>query len=425
MANIILNLSFSLEKRHGFVLRITEKGKSNGLRVTVKGLQEPDFTYWNKKEQRFVDASESAIHNNNVLQDLKQSYQWFINNCFPQSPMELKQMVETGKQISNKQVLTLGYFLRTDIEKMRQGNNKKPSKHYQNYINLLHKLEAEGQIINVPLADICNSHFKQFGQFILSLSMEEGKSNYIAHMRRFKTVHQKAYNAELNENLLTYKYADDAPTVDSKKRIALTQKQYAKFVKMDLSTIPQGGCNPAYYKELYRDYCIFLYEMKIRPADAIRLRHDNIVLIGEQQTECVRYIPEKKKNYAKTDKKVLNNRLTNTAKSIIKKYTGKSSKGYIFPFAMNEYDWDLDNATSWGKWNNRKQATMELVRAFLKKTAKHVGIKPEDFILYTFRHSAITHEVDSNKKSPTIIAYEAGTSLKMIENNYLNYVATL
>jgi hypothetical protein len=114
--------------------------------------------------------------------------------------------------------------------------------------------------------------------------------------------------------------------------------------------------------------------------------------------------------------------ITERAQSIINKYKGKSSQGYIFPFAMNQYKWDMNDSESWRRWHNRKQATIEKIRAFLKKVAKHIGINPDDFIIYTFRHTAITHEVKSNKKPLMDIAKEAGTSVNMIESIYYKYL---
>lgn len=70
MANF--NLTFSNEKR-GFFLRITEKGKTNGLRAKVQNLINPNFDYWDKKQQRFNEASNDAIHNNSVLREMKTS----------------------------------------------------------------------------------------------------------------------------------------------------------------------------------------------------------------------------------------------------------------------------------------------------------------------------------------------------------------
>lgn len=403
MANI--NLSFSLEKK-GFFLRITEKGKTNGLRAKVQNFQNPNFDYWDRKKQQFVEASNDAIHNNSVLREMLGKYQTILNTCNPRTPAELKQMVETGMRLNACAPLTLGGFLKQLIDDMKHESVKKPSKNYQNYISLYHKLEAEKEIINVPLCDVCNQHFKLFGNFILSLPMESGKSNYIPLMKRFKTVIRKAHKEELTNNILTFDYKEKAPTVTRKQRFALTKAQYNKFVNLDLSKIAHSGVSRVFYKELYKDFCVFLYEMKMRPVDVIKLRSENIVYLGEKQVACIRYIAEKKKNYI-DGRGVVVNRITAKAMKIISKYAGLSSKGYIFPFSMNELDCDFSNAREWGKWNIRKQATLEKINTFLKKTAKYIGIKEDGFSLYTFRHSALTHEIEKKDKDIVIIAQEA------------------
>ena len=138
MANF--NLTFSNEKR-GFFLRITEKGKTNGLRAKVQNLINPNFDYWDKKQQRFNEASNDAIHNNSVLREMKNKYQTILDTCNPQTPLELKQMVEAGKVVEAAKVLTLGDYLKLLINGMKTENTQMPSKNFQCYITLLHKLE--------------------------------------------------------------------------------------------------------------------------------------------------------------------------------------------------------------------------------------------------------------------------------------------
>ncbi len=117
MANNI-NLSFSNEKK-GFFLRITEKGKSNGLRAKVKNLRNPNFDCWDKKRQKFVEASTDAIHNNSVLREMLCKYQTVLNTCNPQSPAELKQLVETGEKVEAVKPVTLGSYLESLIHSMK------------------------------------------------------------------------------------------------------------------------------------------------------------------------------------------------------------------------------------------------------------------------------------------------------------------
>ena len=416
MKNLLLSFSFKNER---FCLCVTEKGTSKRNYKEVQGLTNPDFKTWNKKEQQFKVATYEAINNNNVLREIRERYQLLIDTFNPLSGKELFQLCETSAKVEANKVLTLGGYLESLIIGMRNERNKKPSGNYHNYTDLLHKLEKEGKIINTPLSDIDNKCFIEFGKWLLALHEKTGKSNYINNMKWFKTTHTKAREHELNSNVLKYKFMNYAPTIETKEKKALTTRLYDKFLKLDLTRIPQPGCNPLYYLELYHDYCIFLYEMKMRPVDVIRLHNDNITSINGKT--YISHIPEKKKNCRKS--KSVRNEITETAQRIIDKYKGNSSQGYIFPFAMNEYKWDMKNADSWNRWNNRKKSTEEKINKFLKKAAPFIGVSPDDFTLYTFRRSTITHEIEANKKSPARIAAEAGTSVAMIEKHYFDITA--
>jgi hypothetical protein len=214
---------------------------------------------------------------------MKAHYQLLIDTCNPETPKEFfsTNLNDSTAKVEAKKTVTLGDYLNQLIKTMQNGDdNRKPSKNYQGYINLLHKLEKEGVIINVPLSEIDNRCFISFGKFILNLPPDKGRSNYANIMKLFKCVHNKAFNHELNNNVLRFDYMKDAPVKDTKKRISLSEKQYQKFVNMDLSAIAQSGHDRMYYKELYRDFCVFLYEMKMRPADLVRLHSNDICVIN-------------------------------------------------------------------------------------------------------------------------------------------------
>ena len=144
-------------------------------------------------------------------------------------------------------------------------------------------------------------------------------------------------------------------------------------------------------------------------------------IITENGVKFLRYVPEKKKNNKQTDKnKIVNTRLSDAALAIIEKYKGKSKQGYIFPFSMNEYKWEMMDAKSWNKWNNRKQTAQEQINSWLRnKVAKAIGV---DFrlTLYTFRHSTLTHACMSKSANWGAIALESGTSIKMLEQHYVS-----
>ena len=163
--------------------------------------------------------------------------------------------------------------------------------------------------------------------------------------------------------------------------------------------------------------------MKMRPIDVVKAHHDEIRYLDDKDTYLIYYTAEKKKNYKKN--KQIKNRITDRAMRIIQKYKGKSPQGYIFPFAMNKYHWDFNDAVSWGKWYNRKQYTLENINSFLKRTAPFIGAPKDGFTLYSLRHAVLTHEIMAKEKDPLTIAQEAGTSVNMIEKHYYNYEATI
>lgn len=410
---------------------VAYKGSSKGRKYfTIQGLTAPDFRYWDKTIQRFSCGTDTAKANNPILEDVCVLCDELLANSAITSPSEFIEALKRG--VAPSDVLTLGDFLRELIDDMRNGtNNKRPSKNYQTYLNLLHKLEREEKalykgkvrdIINVPMAEVNNKCFIQFGDFILSLPDKEGKSNYLNLMKLFKQVHTKAYDRELTDTILRYKYKDNVPLLsdeDAEKLPSLTVEQYTRFVALDVKTFPKSGALTHELMQMYKDFCIFLYETKTRPVDVMRAHTNNI--INENGVKFLRYVPEKKKNNKQTDKnKIVNTRLSNVALAIIEKYNGKSKQGYIFPFSMNEYHWDMMDAASWNKWNNRKQTTQEQINSWLRnKVAKAIGVNFR-LTLYTFRHSTLTHACMSDGANWGAIALESGTSIKMLEQHYVS-----
>lgn len=411
------------------------KGTPQGRKShVIDGLTAPDFRYWDKKAQRFTSGTDTARANNPVLDDICKRCDELLDNPAITSTSEFKDALDSG--VTPSKVATLGDFLKTLIDEMRDGtNNKRPSKNYQCYLNLLHKLEKEKEtqykgkvsdLITVPIAEIDNKCFIQFSNFILSLSDDEGRTNYLNIMKLFKQVHTKAYERELTDTTLRFKYTENAPLLPdeyTEKSPSLTPEQYAQFVTLNVSTLSKSGALSYELMQLYKDYCVFLYETKMRPVDVTHAHTDNIVTIDSKQ--FYRYTPEKKKNNKQTDKaKTVYAPLSDEALSIIAKYKGKSSQGYIFPFSMNEYNWDMMNAESWNKWNNRKARLQEMINKWLReKVAKALNwdIVPH---LYTFRHSTLTHACMSEGANFMLIALNGGTSIEMLQKHYVSNTVT-
>ena len=403
-----------------WAISVGYKGSDKRLPYIIEGLTSPSLEHWSKKEQRFLGGTQNDVDNNNLLDELRSQCEKLQKNSQITTPQQFIDALRTG--VAPKDVVTFGDFLNSLIDEMRNGtNNKRPSKNYQVYINLLHKLEREGNIINVALADVCNKHFIAFSDFILSLSDDEGRTNYYNLMKLFKQVHTKASKRELNQYKLVFPYAEFAPSKDDEdeeKRPSLTLEQYAQFVNLDLSKVYQSGVNVEFYKSLYHSFCVFLYEMKLRPVDALKLHTSNIVTRNGKQ--YFKYVAEKKKN-SKEKNKTTYAPITPKALEIINQYKGKSSKGYIFPFALNEYDWDYNNATSWNKWNNRKQRAIDMVNQWLKKVATILGVN-FPLVCYTFRHSTLSHACMSEGANYMQIALEAATSPDMLLKHYVSNV---
>lgn len=405
------------------VLEVRIVGTTKGRkRIKVQGLKNPDFRFWDKKEQCFFSGTDTARDNNAFLAELRDRCVMLENDEHINSPSDFEEAYRAGI-VPQKE--TLGEYISNMIRQMKGGvyMNKRPSRTYQTYVALLHKLEQEGSIIDVPLKDICDVHFRQFGKWISSLPKKNGKgNNYSGLMKRFKTVHTKAFEDGRNDNILRFRYTKEIPTQDDTKHSLLTKEQYRKFCTLDLSTIQQSGNDRNFYKELYHDFCIFLYETKSRPVDVLKAHSDEIKAgqnINTGKPEIFwEYVPEKKKNYQRH--KTVKTPLNTTALAIIKKYEGQSSRGYVFPFAMNEYDWSglKEDAEKWNKWNIRKQRALEMINVWLKKVQKPIGFDG-NLTLYTFRHSAFTHACNADNANWGLIALEGGTSIKMLERHYV------
>lgn len=422
------NLKFSLEKIQGFVLRITEHGKTNGSRVKVKNLKNPDFTQWNTKEQRFMGESEDVAYNNYMLAQIKAQYQHVIDTMNPYTASDVKDMACMEVEENNDEVdITMKDFLQKIITEMKGESNIMPSKNYQNYITLLHKLEEAYacpvpnrlHIVNMPVKDVTDAQFKQFGRYIVNVL--KGK-NYTNLMKVFKSTISRAKRDGFTDTILKYSYSKDTPR-DLDKAIkqimtgvdVLTKQQYKRFISFDLELLEHGNNLQVKLMELYRDFCVFMYETKMRPVDVLKLKATDI-----KKGKYIIYSVTKKKNCSKIKNCLVNTPATPEALRIIDKYKGISPQGYIFPFKMNERVWNLKDPVSFNKWYNKKQATLERINIFLR-TKIAPELNATQLSLYTFRHTAFTHRI---KEGVNIfqLAKEGGTSVAMLEKHYYNHL---
>lgn len=432
-----LNLSFAVI-RGTMCLRITKKGTTVRSYKSIE-LPHQDLTRWDQRKQKFTGRSEISSDNNQALQQILSEYT-AINTTY--EPSTARELIELkGDKIRRRKApkkLThsrKGYdhdtpvpaptrntpyyiYIQWLIYNMRHESNKKPSKNYQTYITLYHRLLEEGTIKNKPVSEICNRDFIAFGDW-LRLD-KSGSSNYREMMKRFHSAHGKAFEHELNDNVLRYKFMNDAPRTKKSRVYALTKAQYDKLVHINLDEVKHCGPRPDFHKQIYLDFCIFMYEMKIRPVDAVKLHSRDI--ITERGEKYIRYTPEKKKNYHNDC--CVTNKITETAAAIIRKYSGMSAMGYVFPLSVNEYKWDYEDPSSWNVWNTKKQHIIQQINRFLKKVAPLIGADSERISVYAIRHSAFTHEIAKNEKPLMQIAKEGGTGIDMLESHYYHYIVS-
>lgn len=393
-------------------ITISLGGKRKSLQVA--GVEYSDGKYWDKTSQRFKKGTRAAKTNNPVLDKVCKACDALINDKDIQS---IDDFIEAYRVGGSPKTLTYGNFLRSVINNLKNNNfNQLPSKNYQKFITLFHKLEREGKVINVPIQKVTDTHFKSFGNWVSTLSVEEGLRNYTTLMKTFKQVMNLAYDDHLTDNVLRFKYERHAPVRPShEKQSPLSKAQYRQFCSLDVSKIRSTGPNWKFLNELYKDFCIFLYESKSRPVDVIGIKESDIKVKNGKKYWA--YIPEKKKNSRST--KTVYAPLNEKALSIIEKYRGQSKEGYAFPFAMNNRVWDKTDTQSWNKWSRNKDATCQGINRWLKKVQETLGIG-FNLILYTFRTSALTHACGEDDRNLLRIALEAGTSVEMLEKHYVS-----
>ena len=399
------------------------KGTTKQRRRQVPGIVNPDFSTWDRKKQMFMAPTMDAIANNAAIATFKNGFELINNSFMPATCDELIMLYDNATVVKDDgsiviKKMTVGDFINQIITEQKTCTKhfiQKPSSTYQLYLNLLHKLEKEGNIIKVPVEELNNEHVNEFSEFVLS---ELGGVNYKYLMKLFVSVCNKAVEQHRNQNVFKFSIAKHAPKRDAKRIRALSKEQLALFEAYDLSKLLNGSTpkKTAESYELYRDFALFLYEMKMRPIDVGKLRYSDIYM-SDGNVLYIDYIPEKKKNLGQPSTQCP---LSEKAVSIIRKYKGQSSKGYVFPFAINEYDWNFKDPESYRKHYRKWNRVLFQINTFLSKMEKPLGF-PE-LTLYMFRHTAFTIACKEMKESVFVIAKQGGTSVEMLEKHYFSSV---
>lgn len=466
-----LSLKFTNRNRR-LCLCATVVGTTTRHYRIINELENPDFTTWDKVSQRFVSRRRLDRKNNQILDGLLKHYEalqqehdfsngselfgFQYNNsegarekcpkpiiaqeCSIEAP-HLKQSPKCRTLAADSTVITLGAWIAKIIEDIKNPTRLKPSAAYQAYLTLLHRLEEEGKLINMPVCELCDESFVQLIKWISKRKGKNGRgNNYVGIMRTFAATINRARKARLTTYHPDYPYMDYAPvrkvTDKAKEFLAnggsvhsISLDLYQQFLDMDLSKVKvAGGAKMEYYKQMYRDFCILLYEMKSRPIDILRLHWDNIALDNVTGRYTCTYIPAKKKNYgassAHTSNALVIQFLSPKAVEIVMKYKGKSKAGYVFPFALNDTRWNFDDPMQFHYHYYKGNHICGRINKFLHKIGKILNL-PFQLTLYAFRRSAITHAIIDNKMPLAMIAKTAGTSIEMLEKHYANYLHAL
>lgn len=446
MANILLKFT---NKNGRFCLCATVEGTRIRHYKTVEGLKNPNFEKWDSRTQRFVSRAKDDTQNNLILAEMLAKYEKLLEKYDFATGAELfawektKEKPQTSpSDVNVKPGITLRRWLEVIIEDIKKPMRLKPSSSYQVYLTLLHKLEKEKTLLNTPVSQLNDESFVHLIQW---LSRQPGKNgrgnNYIGTMKMFRAAISRAKKARLTAYVPDFPYMDYAPITHKISEKAsdvlanggtvnsLSVAQMEQFRSMNLREVKLcRGDKMEYYKELYRDFAMLLYEIKSRPIDVVKLHWDNIAYDNVTGKYTLTYIPAKKKNYAKsarhTSSALVVQYLSDEAVRIILKYKGKSKGGYVFPFPLNQKRWNLDDPEQYHYHYYKANHICGAINRFLHKIGKIIGA-PFQLTLYAFRRSAITHALMENRMPVTAIAKIAGTSVQMIEMHYANYLHTL
>lgn len=450
----MVTFSLNFVKRNGKLClgAVVRETRKRHYKV-VEGLKNPNLASWNQKRQMFDKRSANAEFNNDVVKKTLADFERLVENHAPQSGPELFRLYDNlvgarkaaairERQEKKQKEITLGEWLDVIIDSIKNPQHLKPTSAYQGYLMVKHRLEGEGTLLKTPVSQLNDDSFLLAIKWINSQNGKHGKgNNYIGFMKMFRAAISRAKKARLTTYTPDFPYMDHAPIthkIPEKASLllkmggtvnSLTREQMEEFRNIDLSGIPLArGTHMEYYKELYRDFALLLYELKSRPADIMKLHWDNIALDKHTGRYTLAYIPAKKKNYGKSARHTMSalvvQYLSDEALGIMNKYKGKSVAGYVFPFPINQRKWNLDKPEEYHHYYYKSNHVHGAINKFLRRVGKAIGV-PFDLTLYAFRRSAITHAIMDNKLPVAVIAKMAGTSIPMIEMHYANYLHTM
>lgn len=331
------------------------------------------------------------------------------------------------RKIRTGRDMTVGQWAERTIAELREPSRGRPSSNWQVYVTLLHKLQAEGSVILTPLRSVGDNSFRRLIRWMGT------RPNFSGTMRTFAALLRRAYRRRLTRYRADFPYRDFAPSdaaspVSAEALLSrggtvrsLTSAQWQQFLSMDLSRIPlRTGPSAPYWKELYRDYCILLYELRSRPVDILQLHSSSLAFHPDVGRTLCSYIPAKKKNRPSPAIQYL----TPGAEAVVARYRGRSRGGYVLPFPLNDRRWNLTSPSQYRDHYRLAVLQLAKVNRFLHLVGEALSL-PFPLTIYVIRRSAITHALVENRIPLAILAKMAGTSVRMIERHYTNYLHTL
>lgn len=457
-----LKLKFTIKGQGNYKDKVTLQcsvvGTSIRHNMLVEGLKEPfDLIDWNEDKGKFIDG-ENVVFNNSLLSKI-------LNEC---TQLSQRGIYSSGKELfldykefhlsTEIHVPTYFEWLDNFIEQEKSKSVGKSS-NYQLYLTLKHKLQGidaknnktfeapkcNGKLIGsyliTELDTVC---FRSFCKWILAEQHGKGFRNlcttFIASLTKlydqypslhFKEVKTSNWRSQIPKkiNLSSKLTAVQKLNAVSSAIPVLTIKEIEKIENLDLNLIKtDSNKHNLFLLELYKDLALLVYYLSSRPADVLQLHSIRNLSMDDLK---IIYVPFKLRNRGcKATIVNLNNddakskiirSMNDKALAIIRKYEHQSAGGYLLPFPLNEKDWESIDGEDYASWEIHRNDTLQQANAALKKFSKVLQLSVPNLTLYTFRHSSITHAINGGENWG-VVAYRAGTSVKMIENHYYNPV---
>lgn len=408
---------------------IVADSRNYRLPYVIPELANASLTFWSAEHQRFLGGTQADVDNNKILDGLRVLCDELVNNSQIATPKDFVEALRKG--VAPKEVLTLGEYIESIIERERQN----PTNNYRLYLSLLRNLRGEShkaargkivkfdapmlngvRLVDVPIGDVTDEHLITFANWI---NTSKGGGNYKNLCSNMVRVLSYAREEKKNTNTITFskgKYKKKAVTTDTNRLHGVFTDKQMCMVKAMQGYIDNKVVRLSKEKqELYYDTCMLMYYTLSRPADVI-LFHNSMLQTAENGAKYLCYIPFKKRTYKDVDKHIVRVPLNTGALAIIEKYRDMSKAGYLLPLEHNNVEWDVANFANHAEWHVQCVRTEKNINRYLKHLGRAVGAD-FDVNMYTFRKTAISTAVNAGQPA-NLVAKRAGTSAKMIEMHY-------